>query len=168
VDKDEPLKPLPEELFDPKSPEYHDVLNQMREYLLKLGFRVPRKPARETTLRVYLDDEHDYPLLNPWLHAVPTSDDDDEGDVQSVDPVIAVAVLTKSGDSALDEKLATFEADDLSWFAAVDGEPRQRTYWLHGHFGIAISFKEDASGREVIDFPRVVAAWRRIRRHLLD
>src|SRR5688572_19351326 len=75
MDSDESLKPIREELFDPKSPEYHASLNTLRDHLLRIGYRVPRKRARETTLRVYLDDGIDYPLLNPVLRTVPLNVD---------------------------------------------------------------------------------------------
>ena len=52
-------------LFTHNSPASHLALNQLWTFLAGLGFKLARKAAQETTIRVYAKKQRQYPLLNP-------------------------------------------------------------------------------------------------------
>ena len=54
-------------IFDRHSPACHGALEQLRDVLMAVGFKVDKKHPNEATLRVYLP-EREYPLLNPRFH----------------------------------------------------------------------------------------------------
>ena len=162
----EELKPLPEDLFDPSSTTHRAALDELREHLLRIGYRVTKRPARERTLRVYLDDGIDYPLLNPIITTIPADVDEHGEPTSDVDmPVMAIAVFSK-GDPDFDERLATFPRGDSLLFIPGRSQNDGKGFVRHGTFLIELPLRESGE-TEVIDFPPVVANFRTIRRFLL-
>ena len=162
----EELEPLPDDLFDDSSATHREALDQMREHLLRLGYRVDRRPPRGKTLRVYLDEGMDYPLMNPRITTIPAAiDDAGEPATDGEIPVIAVTVLSK-GDSELDERLRAFPNGDGAFYVVNESQGPVQGFIIHGTFVIPLHLRE-LSGTEVINFPPMVASFRSIRRFLL-
>lgn len=159
-------RPLPEDLFDSSTATYREALDQLREHLIRVGYNVHRRAARETTLRVYLDEGIDYPLLNPRFTALPINDDDGEATDEEVFPAVAIAILSKEGDSSLDDRLREFPSGDGYMFLPPTAEMDGGGYKHHGHFVLELSLR-DVNGIETIDFPPIVSGFRTIRRFLL-
>ena len=162
MDSDE-LRPLPDDLFDETTATHGQALDQLREHLLRIGYRVHRRAAREKTLRVYLDDGIDYPLLNPRITTVPLNyDEDGEPLDDEVLPVVQVAVLS-NGDAEIDERLRDFPNGEGRLFLPL---PESASRGYHGNFFIDLSLRQNGDIEEV-DYPPLIASFRLIRRFLL-
>lgn len=121
-------------LYTYNSSASHMALRQLRELLHDVGFKVPRKAERETTLRAYPTTDRVYPLLNPrfmssatWL--------DEALDKDCLDMV----VLSKGDGSCLDRHLATFRDSQDCAYVPTKFE-HTNGYWYHGHFILPICF----------------------------
>jgi hypothetical protein len=160
----ERLRPLPDDLFDEASPTSKAALDKLREHLLRIGFRVNKRAPRERTLRVYLDEGIDYPLLNPRITTIYANvDADGEPLDDEVYPVISIAIFS-NGDAEIDERLREFPSGDGRVFVPHAADDKSKGY--HGAFVVDLPLIE-VGGSEEVDFPTLVADFRLIRRFLL-
>src|SRR5207247_10140916 len=75
------LEGATDDLYEPGSEACHLALRQLWDVFDHLAFKVVKKGANETTLRVYPSRIHQYPLLNPRFEAHAEEwDTDFEGD----------------------------------------------------------------------------------------
>jgi hypothetical protein len=107
-------------------------LTQLAEHLIDIGFRVHKKAANESTLRVYHSPAK-LPLLNPrfaptahWLHP-------------KLDCEALVITVLSRGNHGLDKQLARFSSTPACRYipaSYIDGDG----YHHHGNFALPVSF----------------------------
>jgi hypothetical protein len=164
VDSEE-LRPLPDDLFDDSTPTHKQALDQLREHLTRIGYRVHKRAPREKTLRVYLDEGIDYPLLNPRITTIPLNiDSDGEPLDDEVLPVMSIDVFS-NGDAEIDQRLREFPGGNNRVFVPREANDSRGSIY-HGAFVLELPLREVGENEE-IDFPSLVADFRSIRRFLL-
>jgi hypothetical protein len=151
------LEGATDDLYEPGSDACHLALRQLWDVFDHLGFKVVKKSANETTLRVYPERMHQYPLLNPRFeaHAEDWGTDFD-GDC------LVITALAKEPDPVLNEHLKTFNHDEGTFI--FDGESAGG-YYIVGCFIIPVHFTETVESA-AIDFVRLGGALAAILRHL--
>jgi hypothetical protein len=131
-------------LYDYRSDAGHLAIEQLWEQLHAIGFKLPKKPAHESTLRVYPTKYKQPPLLNPRFQ--PTAVDLDAGlDKES----LVFTILSRGTDEAFDRPLRTFPSTGDCTFIPDDGETGEYRY--HGYFVFPLHFL-GAPGEQEIDF----------------
>src|SRR2546425_4807002 len=115
------LEGATDDLYEPGSEACHLALRQLWDVFDHLAFKVVKKGANETTLRVYPSRIHQYPLLNPRFEAHAEEwDTDFEGDC------LVITALAKEADPILNDHLKTFHYDEGMFI--VGGEFRDGYY----------------------------------------
>lgn len=99
------------------------ALEELAELLRGIGFKVEKKHANESTLRVYPEKFHQYPLLNPFF---------DGGQ-------LGIQILSKEGDTSLDSTLEPLGRIRGSTF--TPGNYRQDGYRYHGFMWFTLNRK---------------------------
>jgi hypothetical protein len=120
----------------------HSALRHLSIVLELVGFKVVKKRARESTLRVYPVKLYHYPLLNPRF---------ERGPIPGLRgrSFLKVWVFSK-GDESLDARLRSFPQTATCVF--IPGGWRQRTgYYCHGYFGVPLLFRGKSRNRQ-LDF----------------
>lgn len=141
--------PLPHgDTFTEGSAANHAALEELREVLLQIGFVVNKKSAKDSTLRVYLDKDRGYPLLNPrFLTRDPTG--------QAVE-CVSFNVLTKGAYEGLDLYLRGYSSSESGYYVP-DGFTGHG-YKYHGMFVFPVSLSDTTP--EQVDFDRLEAPFR--------
>lgn len=129
-------------VFEGGSRANHEALNDLREILEHLGFRVVKKIDKEDTLRAYPERLHSYPLLNPrFVRTI----------VRGLSGRSFVEISAWSrGDDRLRAHLRTYRPTPESKFVVAKGDPNTlRTVdpnmlVLHGRFYIRVHFRDRA------------------------
>ncbi len=125
------LKGAAGSLYDPRSDALYLALDQLRDVLMAAGFIVARRPARESTLRVYPVKQQQYPLLNPGFWSTAAS-----LDVRWDKEVLALRVLSKG--QVFQERLEEFVSTEEYAFIPTGGDVGE--YFDHGYFLVPIRF----------------------------
>lgn len=99
------------------------ALEELAELLRGIGFKVEKKHANESTLRVYPEKFHQYPLLNPFF---------DGGQLR-------IQILSKEGDASLDSTLAPLGRIRGATF--TPSNYRQDGYRYHGFMWFTLNRK---------------------------
>jgi hypothetical protein len=154
------------ELFDKRDDAYRAALDELREVMLRSGFVVHRRPAKETTLRCYVAKGLTYPLLNPRFELSVLEEPAVDPDSTTVLPVLVITVLSKGDPTLLEEFLPTFPTEDgCDYGASGRGTEIIGGYHIHGWFRLPVTFPE-RGGLDVIDVDAMAGQLRRIRSFL--
>lgn len=121
------------DFFEQGSEANHLALERLSEILKDLGFNVRKKARSESTLRVYLKRQNEYPLLNPRFS------------VASSKGRLEITVLSKGQNPAVDSKLASHQSSLFS-FSAHEKESQGLRY--HGVVVIPLTVPEGGTSIE--------------------
>ena len=144
------------DLYEPGSDACHLALRQLWDVVDHVGFKVVKKSATETTLRMYPARIHQYPLLNPRFESHAEDGADFQGEC------LVITALSKEADLVLNEHLKAFHHDEGRFIfdgGFVSG------YYVVGCFVIPVHFSE-AGHSLAIDFVRLGGVLAAILRHL--
>ena len=119
-------------LYDGESEANSSALEDLRDVLDHIGFKVHKKRSSEDTLRVYLVSGRPYPLLNPRFVRRSFSG------LKGRD-FLEVNVLSK-GDEELDRRLRAY-APTTSCAFFPDGS-KSPPYFYHGVFAVPLHFRD--------------------------
>ena len=144
------------DLFDRRSKAHHMALDDLRDVLLNVGFKSPRKRIREMTLRVYPTHIQEYPLLNPWFSASEAG----LGRKWKM-PCLVFAVFSIDDHSMIDRRLSGFESTPDCAFIRRQGKLGSPEYDLHGYFVLPLRFRGPVA-EQLIDFSALKEPLRRM------
>ena len=150
--RSEPVEEPQEDLYDTNAEVYAWALDQLRELLIDIGFKVHKRAARERTLRVYPIKSSQYPLLNPAFRLV---DDDDEGEPLEL---LEIVVLVKGPSAAIEERLLMIQPDARCRF--YPDNTREGEYVYLGSLLLPLSF--DTDDTRSLDFEALRAPLQRV------
>ncbi len=142
----------------------HLALRQLWDVLKELGYKLAKKSAHETTLRVYPTSYGDYPLLNPRFRAT-EADLDEAWDRECLE----VTVLSKGDCIGLSRYLKKFCPTQDCVFLGPESsdtflgpESSDTSYTRHGWFVMPLRFVGRGTNVE-IDFTRLTDSLQRVR-----
>jgi hypothetical protein len=142
-------------LYTAHSEASHLALRQLWDVLKELGYKLTKKSAHETTLRVYPSSYGGYPLLNPSFRAT-EADLDEAWDRECLE----VAVLSKGDCIGLSRYLKKFcPTQDCAFLGP---ETSVASYTVHGWFVMPLRFVGRGTDVE-IDFTRLTDSLQRVR-----
>jgi hypothetical protein len=129
-------------LYDNQSEACHLALEQLREMLDAIGFKVRKKSPRESTLRVYIEGCQ-YPLLNPRFESSPEC-----FGVRGHKESLVFTVISRDLGNRLDRALGAFPSTDQCTFSP-DASDQPDGYRRHGFFLLPLSFNGEPGEQQV-------------------
>jgi hypothetical protein len=141
-------------LYTTHSEASHLALRQLWVVLKELGYKLAKKSAHETTLRVYPSTYGDYPLLNPRFRAT-AADLDEAWDRECLE----VTVLSKGDRIGLSRYLEKFCPTQDGVF--LGPEISGTSYTVHGWFVMPLRFVGRGTNVE-IDFTKLTDSLQKV------
>lgn len=148
----EPVGEPQEDLYDTNAEVYAWALDQLRELLIDIGFKVHKRAAREKTLRVYPIKSLQYPLLNPGFRLM-----DEEDDREPLE-LLEMVVLAKGLTAAIEERLLMIQPDARCRF--FPDNTKEGEYVYLGSVLLPLTFHSDDT--RSLDFEALRAPLQRV------
>ena len=143
------LKGASGNLYSPDSESCTLALEQLRDLLLDIGFKVNKRSAGEATLRVYPPPAR-YPLLNPRFRPGLA-----QGEKFRDTECLGIAVLSRTDDAGIERQLSAFTPTPACAFVPYPFV-EDKNYRLYGVFVLPLRFL-GTPGKQEIDFASMKA-----------